>query len=115
LFNFNQATLSLLVEKSGFTVIKTFFSHDQGNISLVARKNLDLHLSPKLAITGNCEKISSIVRGHTPLTHYFSVSPYWRLINKIPRILEEKRIAKNFTEAKTVLDSCYKKLLSSHS
>lgn len=112
LFNFNQATLSLLAEKSGFTVIKMFLSKDHGNLSLIARKNTELNLSPLLAIPGNYQKIRAIVKGHTPLTHYFSPFPYVRLLSKIPRLLEEKRISENFTEAKAVLDSCYKKLLS---
>lgn len=112
LFNFNQTTLALLVEKSGFSVVKTFFSSDKGNLSLIARKNTELNMSPKLAIAGNFEKICSIVKGHTPLAHYLSLSPYARLLGKIPRILEEKKVAKNFTDPKAVLDSCYKKLLS---
>lgn len=112
LFNFNQATLALLAEKSGFTVVKSFFSCDKGNVSVIARKNSELTVSPKLALVGNCEKISSIVKGHTPLAHYFSLSPYLRLFGKIPRMIEEKKIAENFSEAKAVLDSCYKKLLA---
>jgi 2-polyprenyl-3-methyl-5-hydroxy-6-metoxy-1,4-benzoquinol methylase len=112
LFNFNAATLALLAEKTGFTVIKTFFSSDKGNVSVIARKNTDLNLTPKLAIAGNCEKIRDIVAGHTPLAHYFSLSPYLRLLNKIPRLLEEKSISEKFTDAKSVLDSCYKKILS---
>lgn len=111
LFNFNQATLSLLVEKCGFTVVKTFFSSDKGNVSLVARKNAELTVLPKLAIDGNCEKIRTIVNKHTFLTHYFCLSPYLRLLNKIPRVLNEKKVAKNFTQAKAVLDSCYKNIL----
>lgn len=111
LFNFNQATLSLLVEKCGFTVIKTFFSGDKGNLSLVARKNSAPVLLPDTAIAGNFEKISNTVRKHTPLAHYFSLSPYIRLLNKIPRLLEERKSTENFTNAKAVLDSCYKKLL----
>ena len=112
LFNFNAATLSLLAEKCGFTVVKTFFSSDKGNVSLIARKNTDLAVTPKLTIAGNCEKVCAIVTGHTPLAHYFSPSPYLRLINKIPRMLEEKSISNNFTDAKAVLDSCYKNILS---
>jgi 2-polyprenyl-3-methyl-5-hydroxy-6-metoxy-1,4-benzoquinol methylase len=113
LFNFNAATLSLLAEKSGFTVVKTFFSRDKGNVSLIAQKNSQLTITPKLAIAGNCEKIQAIVEKHTPLTHYFSASPYLRLLNKIPRLLEEKSISKKFTVAKAVLDLCYKNIIKS--
>jgi 2-polyprenyl-3-methyl-5-hydroxy-6-metoxy-1,4-benzoquinol methylase len=112
LFNFNQATLALLLEKSGFTVIKTFFSSDKGNVSVIARKNTELNLIPKLSIAGNCEKICAIVKGHTPVGHYCSFQPYLRLLKKIPRIMEEKNVAKNFVEAKVLLDFCYKKLAS---
>ncbi len=111
LFNFNQATLSLLVEKCGFTVIKTFFSSDKGNLSLVARKNTSPSPLSNLTIAGNFEKITTIVRKHTALVHYFSLSPYIRLLNKIPRLLEEKKAMENFADAKSVLDSCYKKTL----
>jgi 2-polyprenyl-3-methyl-5-hydroxy-6-metoxy-1,4-benzoquinol methylase len=112
LFNFNQATLSLLVENSGFKVIKTFYSKDKGNLSLVARKNSHLNLLPLLQIPGNYQKIRNIVTKHTTLAHYFSLSPYLRLLAKIPRKLAENKAEKNFTEAKAVLDFCYKKLLS---
>ena len=112
LFNFNQATLSLLAEKCGFTVLETFFSSDKGNLSLIARKNTQLDLSPKLTIAGNFEKVSYIVKQHTPLTHYFSLSPYFRLLNKIPRVIEEKKVVQNFTDPKAVLDSCYRKVIS---
>lgn len=112
LFNFNQATLSLLAEKSGFSVIKIFHSKDKGNVSLIARKNTDFNLSPQLAISGNSQKIRTIIDEHRPLTHYFCLSPYLRLLNKVPRLLEENKAEKNFTEAKAVLDFCYKKLLS---
>lgn len=111
LFNFNQATLSLLAEKSGFTVMKTFFSSDKGNLSLVARKNTGLTVTPKLTLDGNFEKISAIVSKHTTLRHYFSLSPYIRLLSKLPRLLAERQATKKFSDAKSVLDECYKKLV----
>jgi len=112
LFNFNQATLSKLVEKTGFSVLKTFLSSDGGNITLIARKETALSLSPLFSISGNYEKISGKVQSHTALTHYFSPFPYLRLIGKIPRLLEERKATSTFSEAKQVLDACYAKLLT---
>jgi 2-polyprenyl-3-methyl-5-hydroxy-6-metoxy-1,4-benzoquinol methylase len=111
LFNFNQATLALLVEKTGFTVVKTFLSSDGGNITLIAQKNTNVNLVPLLSIAGNYEKITAKVHGHTALSHYFSPFPYLRLLAKIPKMLDERKAAANFTQAKQVLDACYAKLL----
>jgi SAM-dependent methyltransferase len=111
LFNFNPATLSLLVEKSGFSVITSFLSKDGGNISLIARKDSDYKLTPILSIAGNCQKITATVTQHTAIKHYFSWSPYIRLLNKIFRMLDEKKASTTFTSAKEVLDSCYKEYL----
>lgn len=113
LFNFNQASLALLAEKSGFTIVKSFFSKDKGNLSLIARKNTELTVTPKLTLAGNCEKICTIVKKHTPLAHYISLPPYLRLLKKLPQMVNEKKAAKNFTDAKALLDSCYQKLLNS--
>ncbi len=111
LFNFNQATLALLVEKAGFAVIKSFLSPDGGNITLIAQKNAKVNSVPSLNIADNCAKITAKIHAHTALSHYFSPFPYLRLFAKIPRMLNEKQATANFTQAKQVLDACYAKLL----
>ncbi len=111
LFNFNQATLALLVEKSGFSVIKSFLSPDGGNITLIAQKNAGVNLLPSCSIADNYAKITAKVHAHTALRHYFSPFPYLRLFAKIPRMLDERKATTHFTQAKQVLDACYAKLL----
>jgi 2-polyprenyl-3-methyl-5-hydroxy-6-metoxy-1,4-benzoquinol methylase len=111
LFNFNQATLALLVEKSGFSVLKTFLSSDGGNITLIAQKKAATHLVPLLTIAGNYQKIATRVHHHTPLNHYFSPFPYLRLLAKLPKLWDERKASESFTDAKQVLDTCYAKVL----
>ncbi|MSR16378.1 MAG: class I SAM-dependent methyltransferase [Methylococcaceae bacterium] len=106
LFNFNPETLALLAEKTGFSVVQSVLSDDGGNLTLIAQKTDAV--KPSLAITGNYEKVFAIVKNHTTLNHYLSPFPYSRLIGKVRKILDERQAVAKFTDAKDVLDSCYK-------
>jgi len=108
LFNFNEDTLSLLIEKTGFSIAHRFISKNGGNISLIANKsgrgNKQLSSS---SIDGNYKKIQGIVKGHTAISHYLSHYPYSRLLKKIFKIITEKKASRKFSGGKQVLDSCF--------
>ncbi len=105
LFNFNPETLALLARKTGFSVVQSFLSEDGGNLTLIAQKTEPEKSS--LVITGNYEKIFSIVKNHTAANHYLSAFPYLRLLGKIHKLFDERKATSKFTEAKQVLDSCF--------
>jgi hypothetical protein len=98
-------TLSLLAEKTGFSVIQTLLSKDGGNLTLIAQKTESVKSS--LAIAGNYEKVFATVKNHTPLKHYLSQFPYSRLLGKVCKIFDERKATAKFTNPKHVLDSCF--------
>ena len=106
LFNFNVKTLSLLAEKTGYSVVQTHLSKDGGNLTLIAQKT-DI-AKPALEIAGNYENVFATVKNHTDFNHYLSAFPYLRLIGKVRKILDERQAVAKFTDAKDVLDSCFK-------
>jgi 2-polyprenyl-3-methyl-5-hydroxy-6-metoxy-1,4-benzoquinol methylase len=105
LFNFNPETLALLAEKTGFSVVQTLLSDDGGNLTLIAQKSEITNVP--LTITGNYEKVSTIVKNHTALNHYLSPFPYLRLMGKVRKIFDERQATAKFTDAKDVLDFCF--------
>lgn len=111
LFNFNDDTLSLLIEKTGFSVVHRFISKDGGNISLIASKSGIVNNQLSSSIDGNYKKIQSIVNRHTVISHYFSHYPYSRLLKKIFKIITERKASKKYSGGKQVLDSCFKDLI----
>jgi 2-polyprenyl-3-methyl-5-hydroxy-6-metoxy-1,4-benzoquinol methylase len=105
LFNFNVKTLSLLAEKTGYSVVQTALSKDGGNLTLIAQKK-DV-AKPALEITGNYEKVFATVKNHIVFKHYLSPFPYSRLLGKVFKIFDERKATAKFTDAKHVLDSCF--------
>jgi 2-polyprenyl-3-methyl-5-hydroxy-6-metoxy-1,4-benzoquinol methylase len=105
LFNFNAETLSLLAEKTGYSVIQTLLSEDGGNLTLIAEKT-DV-AKPALEIAGNYQNVFATVKNHTVLKHYLSPFPYSRLLGKVYKIFDERKAIAKFTDAKHVLDSCF--------
>jgi len=106
LFNFNPETLALLAEKTGFSVVQSVLSEDGGNLTLIAQKSEFSNVP--LAIAGNYEKVFAIVKNHTVFNHYLSAFPYVRLVGKVRKIFDERQAVAKFTDAKDVLDSCFK-------
>lgn len=106
LFNFNPATLALLAEKTGFSVVQSLVSEDGGNLTLITQKTESV--KPSLKIARNYEKVFATVKNHTVLNHYLSAFPYLRLIGKVRKIFDERQAVAKFTDAKDVLDSCFK-------
>jgi len=112
LFNFNEDTLSLLIEKAGFSVAHRLISKDGGNIFVIANKTgRVIEQLSSYAIEGNSKKIQGIVKGHTAISHYLSHYPYSRLFKKVHKIITEKRASKKFLGGKQVLDSCFGDLI----
>jgi 2-polyprenyl-3-methyl-5-hydroxy-6-metoxy-1,4-benzoquinol methylase len=105
LFNFNADTLSLLLGRTGFSVVHKTIAKDGGNIFLIANKTDSVN--NQLSIDGNYKKIQGIVKRHTIVSHYLSHFPYSRFLRKIFKIVTERKASKKFSRGKQVLDSCF--------
>jgi len=108
LFNFNLKTLTLLLEKAGFSIVDSIVSKDGGNITVVAKKHARKQGPDSFAIAGNYEKIRNIVHKHTNLPHFLSINPYLRLLRKIPKFIQETGISKKPVNGKQLLDAYFK-------
>ncbi len=108
LFNFNLETLSLLLEKAGFSTIDRIVSKDGGNITVIAKKHHGSQKPDSFAIKGNYEKIRDIVNNHTNLSHFLSMNPYARLLRKIPKLIQETSISNKPVDGKQILDTYYR-------
>ncbi|MHB1360132.1 MAG: class I SAM-dependent methyltransferase [Rhodocyclaceae bacterium] len=108
IFSFNVATLQKLAEKAGFAVMTHNVAADGGNITTLAKKQLETGIDKsELNIHGNSERIVGIIRNHTLLKHYMTVHPYTRLLRRIRQTFMEKRGVANFTGGKQLLDQLY--------
>jgi 2-polyprenyl-3-methyl-5-hydroxy-6-metoxy-1,4-benzoquinol methylase len=106
LYNFNQNTLEMLGRKGGYSIHRTTVSADEGNLLTIFRRSARVQrVSGR--IPGNCERIRSIVDGHTAPAHYLSHYPYARLIGRLAQSIEERRQSKKYTRGKDILDSFF--------
>ena len=88
LYNFNDATLAALGRRAGFEVIRTFRSADGGNVTAVLRKSAGAAAQAS-SLTGNAERIRSILAAHTPLRHCLSPAPFIRPLRKLRQRVSE--------------------------
>ena len=108
LFNFNRETLRKMGERAGLIENDHLYSHDTGNITMFFRKAaLDSIKTDCWAITGNAERIYSLVQGHTNFKHYLTSTPYRRFLNRIYRTRSETNTLKDFNSNKSLLDQLY--------
>ena len=110
LYNFNQSTLSRMAERAGFTVVEKSMLGDGGNILQVFKKNDVVPREVRGDIDGNYERIKNIVTRRTILKHYFSRSPYSRIMTKVRQWFGEKEASNQFASGKEILDHLMEKI-----
>jgi hypothetical protein len=110
LYNFNQSTLSRMAERAGFTVVEKSMPGDGGNILQVFKKNDAVPRDVRGEIDGNYERIKNIVARRTTLKHYFSRSPYSRIMTKVRQWFSEKEASNQFSSGKEILDYLMEKI-----
>lgn len=110
LYNFNLATLSKMGEKVGLRVEQHQFSSDRGNMTVFFRKSQEASPITQLAIPGNAEKISGILRAHTNLRHFASAQPYVRFLRRQLRTIQERLTSKRHGSNRALLDRLYQPL-----
>jgi ubiquinone/menaquinone biosynthesis C-methylase UbiE len=107
IFNFNLATLRRLGEKVGFAEVENKISADGANMTVFFQKQNTVQTENTLQISGNAERISSIVKNHTAFKHYLTAWPYQRFIARMSRAIAEKCATANFVSGKQLLDRLY--------
>jgi 2-polyprenyl-3-methyl-5-hydroxy-6-metoxy-1,4-benzoquinol methylase len=107
-YNFNRDTLEALGRKAGFEPVQTTTSSDGGNLTSVFRVALRAETPQVDAAT--YARIAGIVRGHTLLRYYCSVSPYAGPLSRLRTFLADRHAANGCETPKQVLD----KLIHDH-
>jgi SAM-dependent methyltransferase len=100
-YNFNRATLEAVGRRAGFEAIQTSTSPDGGNLISVFRV-AEAHKT--VALPGNHERISRIVRGHTAAGYYLSASPYAGPLGRLRTFLKDRAATRGRADAREVLD-----------
>ncbi len=103
LYNFGPATLELAGRKAGYNVGSSSVSSDGGNLTVVFEKGSS-QVPASAEIPGNCERVRSMVLGHTAWRHLFSIYPYRRPFQKLAARLAERRAARATTSPRDILD-----------
>ncbi len=110
IFNFNDRTLQLMAEKSGFSLLSMETSKDGGNLTLVAKKTSEQYKDTESQISHseNADRIISIIERRTGFRYWRSHYPYSRLLRRIKRMLHEKIQIRKHADGKSILDALYK-------
>ncbi len=107
IFNFNDRTLRLMVEKSGFSVLSMETSQDGGNLALVAKKSLASGRDTQIRQSENANRIIRIIERHTVCRYWRSHYPYARLFRRIGKMMMEKISILHDANGKKLLDDLY--------
>ena len=104
LYTFNPENLAYLGKRAGFEVFKQQIAPFSVNIDLIFRKTGNS--SPQdLQMTGNYQKITTILNKHTNFRHFTSPTPYLKLVRKANTILSEQLRIRKFETGKAIVDS----------
>ncbi len=104
LFNFNRISLNKMAELAGYEKVHEFFSKDKGNITQIFRKSNNSMVNKPDGLEENYKRINTIVTNHTSLKYYFSIYPYFRIINKFSRSVKEKFVSNKYSNGKEILN-----------
>ncbi|MEO5742070.1 MAG: class I SAM-dependent methyltransferase [Vicinamibacterales bacterium] len=101
-YNFNREALEALGRKAGFEPVETTISSDGGNLTTVFRAVSGA--PPPRVDAANYARIAGIVKGHTSLKYYCSISPYAGPVNRLRTYLTDRRAAQGCDTPTQVLD-----------
>ena len=101
-YNFNRAVLEALGRKTGFEPVQTTTSPDGGNLVSVFRAVVNPR--PPAFEAANSERVAGVVRGHTALRYYGSMSPYSGPAGRLRTYLADRRAAHGCETPRQVLD-----------
>jgi 2-polyprenyl-3-methyl-5-hydroxy-6-metoxy-1,4-benzoquinol methylase len=102
LYHFSGATLGALGEAAGLRVVRTYYSDDGGNVTCVFRRQTDQeHAPPSEAVAPGT---LAILKGHNPVRHYLSPTPYGRAISRLRRRWREDRLLRRLKTVDAVLE-----------
>ena len=110
LYHFNLAVLQKMGARAGYAPVSDFTSSDGGIVRVVLQKT-DAMPPVSGEIPGNYERVASILRRHTTVSHLFSRYPYVRPLQKLRARIDEQRIARLHRPPREVLDGLIKTIL----
>ena len=96
--------------RAGYAPVSDFTSSDGGIVRVVLQKT-DAMPPVSGEIPGNYERVASILRRHTTVSHLFSRYPYVRPLQKLRARIDEQRIARLHRPPREVLDGLIKTIL----
>lgn len=116
LYNFNVVSLRRLARKHGLHESWHLISRDGGNITMFfKREPPPIDPCGDMAIPGNYEWVSRIVRGHTNLARHLTPSPYVRAWHRLCRSFAERRETARAESGRALLDGLYAAQIRAHS
>jgi 2-polyprenyl-3-methyl-5-hydroxy-6-metoxy-1,4-benzoquinol methylase len=112
LYTFNTATLQHLAAKSGLRAQHCQLSDDGGNLTAVFTAMPQPVPLASLQLPGNHARVSTIVRGHTPLSHALSAHPWRRAAGRFARAVQEQfTLRRERATGRALLDALYRRAL----
>lgn len=115
IYSFSPYTLKKLGERAGLKVVDMHLSSDKINLTVffeLPETDVEVPEAAACVSGDNAEQVITAVRGHTSLSHLLSPYPYTRLLGRLWRGVEEKRLIKDFARGRDLLDSLYSKAIS---
>jgi 2-polyprenyl-3-methyl-5-hydroxy-6-metoxy-1,4-benzoquinol methylase len=104
LFSFSQGTLRAVAAQAGLAQIRMELSPDGGNIIAVFRKRAAApQTDPLVDLQGQYERTRQLLREHTQLRHYLSLTPYMRAVARLGRHFQESRLLARLDTADGIL------------
>ena len=107
-YNFNRETLEALGRKAGFETVHMTTSSDGGNLIGVFRSAA--RPQPPRFDSANYARVAGVIKGHTSLRYYCSVSPYAGPVSRLRTYLTDTRAARGCETPVQVLE----KLINAH-
>jgi len=102
LYHFSGATLGALGESAGLRCLRTFYSHDGGNVTCWFRRQDDEERRPA-GLEAQAARTRAILATHTSLRHYLSATPYRRTLDRLRRRLHEDHLLRRLKSVDDVL------------
>jgi SAM-dependent methyltransferase len=92
LYHFTAATLGALGEAAGLRAVRTDYSGDGGNVTVVFGCDFPGRGARVASLEPAAARTRAILRAHTTIRHYLSTTPYLRAIARLRRRHEEDRL-----------------------
>ncbi len=104
-YTFNPETLTALGIRTGFVPLRERIEPYNGNITMVFQKRPDADHSDSVDLDSNYRRITAILRKHTNLRHFLSMTPYRKLSQNAFAAVREQLEIRKFSGEKDMIDA----------